>query len=113
MPDPAAVGERVPAGLAPAVAALCRLSARLSADDRELLTPALLILAESLAESSTVQNAAPASRKEAQLQRLAELEQQLQDHDAGSRAKAIQTRLGVSKSTLYRLRLEAQRQRLG
>jgi hypothetical protein len=40
-------------------------------------------------------------------ERIARLERQLQDRDAGERAEVIRTRLGLSRSTFYRLRKRA------
>ena len=48
----------------------------------------------------------PAERTDPRLDRLAELETQLADMDAGDRARAIQKRMRLSKSTYYRLRMQ-------
>lgn len=93
--------------LADAIASLCMLSHRLRAEDKALLMPALVLLAEALAEASD-ESAAPAahrSRAQTELARLARLEQHLHGMNPGERAAAVRQRMGgMPKSTYYRKR---------
>lgn len=94
--------------LSEAVSSLCVLAAKLAAEDQRLLQPALVLLSAELAAESPE----PKTRRQLQLERIAELERQLIELSPGERAEAIQQRMSLSRSQYYRLRSEAVEQKL-
>ena len=85
--------------IAAAIAGLVRALA--AGADADHITPALLLLSESLV------NFGEPTLIESEMARLVELEHKLAGYPAGDRARAIQERTGWSRTTYYRRRADA------